>query len=238
MRITSIASGSSGNAYVLEDPQAPLLLEAGLAWNKLSPAFHAIKPRPAMVLVTHEHMDHAASVKKILERGYKVGMSRGTAEALNAQREFGFVPLGPDKSAKIAGRWVVRAFPVEHDAADPLGFLLDHKDGARVAFMTDTAPIRIKLPDVSHLMVECNFSMAQLTESVLSGKSSPHQLRRLPSRHMSLEALLAMIQWQKWTRLQEIHLLHMSDFNTDEKEIVLAVQRATGALVKACPKRS
>ncbi|HEY0752918.1 MAG TPA: MBL fold metallo-hydrolase [Ktedonobacteraceae bacterium] len=74
MRITSLGSGSSGNAYLIEaGPQrrTRLLVDAGLPTRILRERLHLAGCLPQQlrgVLITHEHSDHILSLPFLLKR--------------------------------------------------------------------------------------------------------------------------------------------------------------------------
>jgi phosphoribosyl 1,2-cyclic phosphodiesterase len=74
MRVTSLGSGSSGNAYLIEaGPQARtrLLVDAGFPARVLSERLHLANCAPQDlrgVLVTHEHSDHILGLPLLLKR--------------------------------------------------------------------------------------------------------------------------------------------------------------------------
>src|SRR5690606_41843978 len=59
--------------------------------------------------------------------------------------------------------------------------------------------------------------------------------RRVLCNHMSLERLLAMIRSNYFSQVREIHLLHLSDGNSDVAAFRAAVYRATGKPVFVAP---
>src|SRR5258708_35197408 len=74
MRVTSLGSGSSGNALLVEaGPQGrtKLLVDAGLAPRLLIERLPQTAPQPAQlqgVLITHEHGDHTTGVPGLIKR--------------------------------------------------------------------------------------------------------------------------------------------------------------------------
>ena len=81
--IKILASGSSGNAYLLTSGETRILLDCGLAYKKLLQLLDF--KLPDAVLVTHEHKDHAKAAKDFLTHGVDVYMTRGTADALKLE---------------------------------------------------------------------------------------------------------------------------------------------------------
>ena len=65
MKFVSLASGSSGNAYLIEQNEKLLLIDIGLSYRKLTEELHALDHGPeeiCAVLLTHEHNDHVAGL--------------------------------------------------------------------------------------------------------------------------------------------------------------------------------
>lgn len=74
MRVTSLGSGSSGNAYLIEaGPQrrTRLLVDAGFSARNLIERLHRAGGAPGLiqgVLVTHEHSDHILGLPLLMKR--------------------------------------------------------------------------------------------------------------------------------------------------------------------------
>jgi len=119
LSITHIASGSSGNAVMVDDGSTKLLFDAGLPFSKLSKAvqFRSIEG----IFITHEHMDHFHAVPELINRGRKVYMSKGTCEAKSLPKHEVKI-LSPLRQIAV-GTFNVHPFDVIHDEAEPLGFL-------------------------------------------------------------------------------------------------------------------
>ena len=72
MEIKILASGSSGNAYVVNDGKTILLLDAGIPFTQIQKGMNYKTSQISACLVTHRHGDHAKAVPKLLERGIPV----------------------------------------------------------------------------------------------------------------------------------------------------------------------
>src|SRR5579884_3973363 len=74
MRVVSLASGSSGNALLVEagpERRTKLLVDAGLNGRVLTDRLQSVGAHPARlqgVLVTHEHIDHVAGLPILMKR--------------------------------------------------------------------------------------------------------------------------------------------------------------------------
>ncbi len=230
--ITSIASSSAGNCYLIDDGESPLLIECGVPIRRIKEALNFRLSSVHGCLLSHEHGDHAGAAKDILAAGIDVFTSRGTARELGIEGHHCFRPLIPKVVAK-AGRWIVAPFGTIHDAAEPLGFFLaaDHGHGERLAFLTDSAYSPVRFPGVNYLMVECNYSDDVLRKNVRKGVISEARRRRIMHSHFGLENVLEMLRANDLGRLREIHLIHLSDQNADAADIKRRVAGVAGVPV-------
>lgn len=231
MQIDVLASSSAGNCYAVSDGQTRLLLDPGIRYVDIRKGLWAATggfgvSGLAGCLVTHEHQDHAKSVRDILKAGVDCYMSSGTAEALGITRHHRVRPVEAMEQFRI-GTWTCRAFDAVHDAAEPLGFLL--ASGAeKLLYLTDSAYCRYRFEGLTHLLVECNHSWRILRENVANGTLDLGLKNRILRNHMSLETLLEFLKANDMSRVQRIVLLHLSDSNSNEAEFKAAVQAATG----------
>ena len=82
MIFQSLASSSSGNAYLVSDGHTNILIECGLTHKKLQQMCHFQTTGFDGCIISHEHKDHSQAVKQLIQSGMDVYMSYGTAEAL------------------------------------------------------------------------------------------------------------------------------------------------------------
>jgi len=122
-------------------------------------------------------------------------------------------------------------FDVKHDAAEPLGFLWANKDGDKLVFITDSYYSPYKFNGLTHIMIECNYSMEILNENIANGKVPRIMKKRLLKSHFSLENVKDFLRINDLSRVQEIWLLHLSDNNSDEALFKQEIQELTGKVV-------
>jgi phosphoribosyl 1,2-cyclic phosphodiesterase len=127
----SLASGSSGNAFLLRSGPTSLLLDAGLPTKRLIQALSAESMDPARlsaILISHEHRDHCSAVAD-LTAGHSVPVW-ANVETLRAcglydSPRAAVLPIGvPTRFGEVE----VLTFPVHHDAAAPVGFSIRVQD--------------------------------------------------------------------------------------------------------------
>ena len=228
MELTVIGTGSKGNCYLLRAEDDFLLLDAGVNLTKIVACVPKFS-RVAACLVTHEHMDHAKSAKKLAQLGVPAVMSRGTAQAV-----FGGEP-SPALREIVAlekqrfGPFIVLAFPTEHDAQEPLGFLVRYAPtGETLLYATDTYYLRHTFPGVHYWLVECSFEEEIVDAQLARGEIDEALAKRLRRSHMSLRRLCDALRANDLHAARAVVLIHMSDARSDERAMIEAAQRASG----------
>jgi len=213
MRLTTLASGSKGNCYLLEtDTGGSLLIEAGLPISQIKKALGFDFRKINGCLISHEHIDHAKSIKDIAKMGIDVYASRGTFEAFNCTSHR-FIPIKHNKAVKI-GEFEVLPFNTEHDAVEPLGFLIRHQD-KKMLFATDTYYLRYRFKNLTHIAIECNYVRSVMEDLLQQGLIDIKRVARTMKSHMSLEHLIEFLKANDLSKVKEIYLLHLSNDNSN-----------------------
>jgi len=234
MEIKILASGSSGNAYVVNDGKTILLLDAGIPFQKIQKGMDYKTSQISACLVTHRHGDHAKAVPKLLERGIPVyGPSDLSKEWDGIVKELWVSNKKDTKRGwyTVSESFEVMPFPVHHDV-ECLGFLIASREtGERLLYMTDTAYTEFKFNGVTHIMIECNHSQETVMRNARNGVIPGELAERIMRSHMSIETVLGMLDANDKTKLKQVYLLHLSDDNSDAEDFKRRVQEATGAEV-------
>src|SRR5439155_4933040 len=118
-----------------------LLIDAGKAGRTLSKAMKVRGVQPGSldgVLLTHEHDDHIRGIPVVCKHFQApLVANRGTLEALGERMKLpGTVAELVTWSEMTLGPFVIRSFSVSHDAADPVGYVIE-VFGSRIAYATD-----------------------------------------------------------------------------------------------------
>ena len=229
IQIKTLATGSKGNCYHITDGSTPLLLECGISFKDIQKGVNFETSSLDGVLVTHEHKDHCKGVESVLNRGLDVYMSQGTREALSLEHHR--IKTVKSKEQFRVGTWTILPFDVQHDVNEPLGFLLQSDNGSKLLFATDTYYVNYRFKGLTHIMIECNYDQQTLDENVESGRIHPAMKKRVMRSHFSLENLLEFFKANDLSKVEEIHLLHLSDSNSNMERIFKAVARATGKMI-------
>ena len=118
--------------------------------------------------------------------------------------------------SKIIGDFIVRPFDVRHDAAEPLGFIVEHQELGRLAFVTDTrmVPYTFKSYKLDHIMIEANYSDFILDERVEDGVLEIARAARTRNTHMSIDSAIDFVCTNETERLKNVILIHLSGQNS------------------------
>lgn len=237
MKITPIASGSSGNCYFVTDGKTRLLLDCGIPADRIKRALWRMGERVLSLdgcLISHAHGDHVKAAQKLADMGVDVFTSAGTVAAAGLSGH-NIHPLEKGEDGRYRGilipgkRCAVTPFPVVHDAPEPVGFVVS-LDYERLAYVTDTPFLEYSLPGITHLMIEANYDGGVLAANAETGVIDQARAKRTASNHMSIDSALAAIKRLDRSRLRQVWLLHLSNDNA-ENDFKRRVQEATGAEV-------
>ncbi|MDR3157305.1 MAG: MBL fold metallo-hydrolase [Lactobacillales bacterium] len=154
MKISILASGSSGNALYIETPKKKFLVDAGLTGKKIKELLNKIKRFPEnldAIFVTHEHSDHIKGVG-ILARRYNLEVYANEKTWKVLEKKLGKLnplqkQLFPIGRIKTLGDLDIESFGVSHDAVSPQ-FYAFHKDGKKFAMLTDTGYVSERVCDI------------------------------------------------------------------------------------------
>jgi phosphoribosyl 1,2-cyclic phosphodiesterase len=217
LAVTSLGSGSSGNALLVQTAGAVLLVDCGVGVRRLQRALAAVSLTIAdidAVLISHEHSDHIQELPRFIRQDTAVLSTRGSAHAANVPTHL-WEETRHHHPVRLADVEVV-AIPVCHDAAEPCGFLIRSAAGS-VTVVTDlgcSSPAAIDAIAESRLVVlEANHD-----EAMLRRGPYPERLQRRilsDSGHLSnagcAELLAQAIRGS--TRPPTVWLAHLSETN-------------------------
>jgi len=188
VRFRILGSSSSGNCSLLQTPGARVLIDAGFSGKRIGEMLAAVGERLEdidAVFLTHEHSDHVCGLPGLsrLPR-LKVFATHATCQAIRhlLKRPVDWQLFEAGTSFRFADLEVT-AFPIPHDAYDPVGFVFragsadNLLDPVRsVAWLTDLgyvpANIRERVRGCDVLVLEANHDIAMLDARRVRGRSS------------------------------------------------------------------
>ena len=220
LRVSALASGSSGNAFLVEAGEVKLLFDAGLGAAALDYYLRGCNVQAqqlSAIFVSHEHIDHLRGAGMLARRhSLPVVATEGTFLAGN--RHFGWLPekvVQPVGGEGQIGGVTVRTFAVSHDAFETVGFRVE-AEGRSIAICTDlgceTESIVEALQAADLLVLEANHDVNRLWR----GPYHPALKKRVagPRGHLSnAEAARLIADLAQDGRHRTVWLAHLSAAN-------------------------
>lgn len=233
IRFTVLASGSKGNAMLVEAEGTRLLVDCGLAPRLLERrlASRGVLPETvAAVLLTHEHGDHLGGAARAAARfGWRLYASHGTARAAGEALDGVAVERFDSHTPFAIGALMIQPFPVPHDAREPTQFVFS--DGAvRLGLVTDAGcvtPHMVRmLAGCEALVVECNHDREMLAR----GRYPPPLKKRIGGDygHLSNDAAAQLLAAVAHDGLQHVVAAHLSEENNRPHLAAAALAGALG----------
>jgi phosphoribosyl 1,2-cyclic phosphodiesterase len=229
----SLASGSSGNAFLLRTDTISLLFDAGLRRSTLESMLADEGVPPASlggILISHEHRDHLGSAEEMAER-YQVPVWAND-EVLRAAGMQGL----PSAAVMDVGRPMllgdveVTSFPVSHDAVRPVGFVI-RAGGRVITLATDLGRadghLTEAVAEADLVVLESNHD----PEMLHSGRYPPHLRKRVagPTGHLANYQAAEIIARHVKSDGVDVWLAHLSRNNNTQ---ALAL-RTVGGITRA-----
>jgi phosphoribosyl 1,2-cyclic phosphodiesterase len=216
MKFCILGSGSEGNAILIQTPDVCVLVDAGFSVPVLEKRLRHVGYAPEQidaVFISHEHIDHIRCLKTLHEK-YKVALFANRPTANELRRIFDaplpfniFLTNRPFVFKDI----MVEPFSVFHDAAEPVGFCITHKD-IKLSVATDlgfpSTSVREKMKNSHFLILESNHD-----EQMLMKSRRPEQLKkRILSRHghLSNNSAGSLLNHLVHKELKKVILAHLS----------------------------
>jgi phosphoribosyl 1,2-cyclic phosphodiesterase len=250
LRVSILASGSSGNITLLETRRTRLLIDAGLGKRETLARLAAVEQSVDHldgILITHEHTDHCNGLPQMLAL-WKAPLyvTEPTLDAMQrilpdtlGKRLNGLETIHPGQCFTV-GDIDVHAFAVPNDAADPVAFTF-RANGAKLAIVTDLGYmpqlVKVHLRDTDCLVLESNHDLDMLKvgpypwvvkQRVLSrtGHLSNHAVSEYLSDHEGFDA-----------RARYLVLAHLSQENNNPDLVRLSAEEALGRRPADCAFR-
>lgn len=218
------SSSSIGNLYQVGD----LLIDSGVSITELKRCLSHRLHEVRAALLSHEHGDHSRATKDLMRLGVDCYMTQGTRDALklNGHRVHS---IEADRQFTI-GPWAILPFHTVHNAADPVGFLLQH-DSAKILYAIDSQYVPHRFRGLTHVMIECDYDMTILKNNLKAGTLDMEVARGAIQNHMSLDTVKGFFQANDMSKVEEIHLLHLSRKNSNAAMFKREIQQLTGRSV-------
>jgi phosphoribosyl 1,2-cyclic phosphodiesterase len=236
VRVSILATSSSGNCTFIGCEHTRILIDAGLSKRETFLRLANIGVAPESlnaIIVTHEHSDHVSGLG-VLARALKIPvyLSKLTAPTIDwGEWKEGTAPDVREFQAGAIfhiGDMRIQSFTIPHDAVDPVGFAVE-AEGIRVSLAMDLGYIP---ENVRHYVRGSQLTVLESNHDIDMLKVGPYPWslkQRVMSRkgHLSNDVAAGFILDDMAADAHTIALGHISEQN-NHPEIVRLV--ANGAL--------
>jgi phosphoribosyl 1,2-cyclic phosphodiesterase len=249
MKLWMLGSGSSGNAVLCECDDQRILIDCGFGTRTIAQRMAAAGVHPSSIsacLVTHEHSDHIAGVRKAAKKWqWPVFATIGTATTAELA-DVAVTTISAREPLELT-RMTVDAIRTPHDAVESVGYVITSRStGARAAIFYDlghvSAAIRSACLDADLLVIESNHD-----DEMLRWGPYPRWLQeriRGSQGHLSNRHAAELIGESVHSGMQHVVLAHLSEnCNTPRKALdsaspYLKKARFKGRLTAAAQDRT
>lgn len=225
MRFVSFGSGSSGNAFLLDTGETRIVFDCGVGIRRMRREMveMGVAGLVDAIVISHEHSDHISALKSLTRyETCPVYASDGTFGEIG--RRVGWKTIRAGEAFSIAD---VRVDPVvvSHDAAEPLGFLID-AGTERIALFTDLgtqqAEVSAAIEEATVVILESNYCETMLRQSPYPAFLK----RRIRSQigHLSNDDCAATLVEALQPGAHTVWLAHLSE-NSNAPEVAEAAAR-------------
>lgn len=222
LQVASIASGSNGNCYYVENDQEAILVDAGISCKELEKRMGRLQlsmEKVKAIFISHEHADHICGLATISKK-FRVPVYI-TTNTLRAARTF--IPkeqiFAFTTGATVnIGSLAITSFLKMHDAADAHSFIVSYNN-TTVGVFTD---IGLPCENVIHYFRQCHaiFLESNYDEDMLLKGSYPYYLKHRihgDYGHLSNRQALNLFLQHKSPTLKHLFLSHLSKNNNCPK---------------------
>jgi phosphoribosyl 1,2-cyclic phosphodiesterase len=232
VEVHSLASGSSGNSYLIKNGNQAVLLDAGLSGKRTLAALEKIGANPSSIsaiLVTHEHNDHVAGAGIISRRlSLPIYMTPGTWKGSGGK--LGKIPddhiklVDPDVSF-VLGDLEITPIPVCHDAWEPVNYVFN-TGKRRAVVLTDTGCVTGAMLKV---LAQCDAMVLEANHDLEMLQTGPYPWslkQRVSGKNGHLSNLQAarLAAWLVINgKIKQVHLGHLSAVNNSPVVALTAV---------------
>ena len=241
MKICLLASGSKGNAILIESGRTRLLIDAGLSARELRRRLELVGIDAASLtalLITHEHTDHVRGLGPLVRQlDVPVYLQTDLAGRLRDVGKTESVREFADGETFTVDDLSIRPFAITHDSLAPVGFTLTGEFG-KVGVATDLGVVTRLVSDCLQncraLILETNHDEAMLRDGPY-----PWQLKqrvRSSHGHLSNNAGSALLRDLLWAGLDTVFLGHLSETNNRPELALQAARKALNGQNACAPK--
>lgn len=222
MKISALASGSSGNCFFIENKGEGILIDAGISCKQIVERLEILGKSPQNIkgiFITHEHSDHIKGTD-VFARNFNVPIfatKKTVKENFLCSNEDLVKAILPDETIKLCGM-DIEAFSKVHKAIEPVSYNICN--GKRISIITDAGHvcenIISNVKNADFLCLESNYDL-----EMLENGPYPYYLKKWiksDNGHLSnMQAALCVLEHGS-PKLKNVMLSHISQNNNTPKK--------------------
>lgn len=220
MKFALLASGSKGNAFLLQKDNTTILIDCGTTWKYLKASFEkigvSIEDIDAL-LITHDHSDHISQIKHFKDYSIYSPIEIDDIETFLVQ---------PLKDFNV-GCLNIYPIALSHDAPNTTGYIITAGE-EKLVYITDTGYVNSryysKLKDADYIVMESNHDV----EMLMNTYRPQYLKRRIASDegHLNNEDCAEILNEIVTNNTKIVMLAHISqEANTRKKALETTCKR-------------
>lgn len=224
MKITVLASGSKGNATIVETKTKTILIDAGITLKNAEKRINQTIPQIDEIIITHSHDDHIKGLNSFLKK-YQPKLYSNNPE-LEKKITYPII-----KTRKIAEEnFSIELFELSHDT--PCDGIIIEENQKTFVYITDTGYLKEstieKLKDKDIYLLESNHDIELLRNS-----SYPFYLQQRilgDKGHLSNKDSATYLKKMVGSHTKQVILAHLSENNNTEEHALHETEEALKTL--------
>lgn len=234
-----LASGSKGNAALIEGPEGLVLVDMGISRKALLERSGELGVDASGIVAavfTHEHSDHVSGASVFCKRFD--GPLYATAGTIAARRYLTELPftIVDARDRFFAAGMIIETFPTSHDVADPFGlrFSVVDEEGElqdALGWCTDTGYLTSQ---AKHMLTGCRILGIEANHDVTMLEHGPYPAMlkarvKGPRGHLSNDQCAEALPSLVTEDTETVVALHISEKNNRPSTCVRTLANALGA---------
>ena len=216
MLLRTIATGSSGNSYVLiSNTGEILLLDLGVSEKTIKKGIDWKISNVVGAVISHRHKDHSLSVEDFKSMGIPIYAPYLKIDYMSMN--MGEFTVKPFDLTTIDGSWTHTN--ANGEPCPIYGFLITHPEMGRMLYITDCEVVKWKFKDINHILLGVNYDK-DLVDT--DNPKANHVFRG----HLSIDTACDFVKANDSDSLKNVIMCHLSSENADKDSFIEKMKNA------------
>lgn len=216
MKLKCIATGSTGNCYLLTSNSGEtLILDCGIPIKEIKKGLNWNITGVVGTICTHNHQDHSLSVYPLRRMGIPVYAPYISQKPMAIGS--GAFRIQSFDLTTVDGRWTHT--DANGEPCPIFGFLITHPEMGKMLYITDCEVIKWKFKDINHILLGVNYDK-DLVDA--DNPKANHVFRG----HLSIDTACDFVKANNSDSLQNVIMCHLSSENADKDSFIEKMKNA------------